>query len=443
MKSIDNMITQGYRYRDYPELIDAIIKVKKATLIASKNIHRFESSYLNNLIQACDKSLELKNFDRLNTTVYAGAKGTLNKVVDSLLIDHLEKDDLCMVKEYSTILRSSCSVNGVVLTACDIVVRKNLLKLAKACEHFSEILHEKAKDFDNTVKLGRIGLQDYLPMTYREEFEGYAYAIDNLSKQLLGKADEFNKNALGTNELGSLSFFDLELSKESSIVLSELTNYQVEPFENSFDAVMGTSRILLAHATVQAVSTAVWRVARDIRMMCSGPRAGLQEISVPAVAPGSSIMPGKLNPVIAEMVFTTVDQVDANHAGLSLALKSGWLEGGNGSFVPLRCLMNSCDLLARTMDLFAELCIKGISVDEIHSRNHASQTLALTIVLEAFTNKATADKVLELALSKNCSIAEAACELQVLPEDEIHDILDVNKLSDPNEVSQLFKRYKQ
>lgn len=203
---------------------------------------------------------------------------------------------------------------------------------------------------------------------------------------------------------------------------------------------MGTTRWLLAHASVQALSTVVWRIARDIRMMCSGPRAGLQEINVPAVAPGSSIMPGKLNPVIAEMVFTTADQVDANHAGLSLAQKSGWLEGGMSSFVPIRSLMNSCDLLARTMDSFAELCLKGIRLNKEHSLKHAQRSLALAWIVELYTDKETARKVYEHAKTHNLTIKESALRLNVLPEEVIKSILDVNKLSDPTEIDDDIKR---
>ena len=433
-----NISIQGYQYKDYPELINAIITVKKASFIACKKLHRYDAITLNTLIDVCDKLLSQTNISQMKVSVYAGLKGTLNAIVNECLLKHLDEKK----SDYLKVLQSEVSVNAVITTATNIVVRENLLKLAQSCGHFTEVLHSKAKEFENTVKVGRIGLQDYLPMTYGEEFEGYAYGVEKLKVQLIQKANEFNQNALGINELGSQSFFDQRLNEDSTAVLSELKQYKFRPFENLFDSVIGTSDLLLAHATVQALSTVIWKIARDVRTMCSGPRAGLCEITVPAVAPGSSIMPGKLNPVIAEMVFTTVDQVDANHAGLSIAQKSGWLEGGHGSFVPLRSLMNSCDLLARTMNVFADLCIKGITVNTTHNEKHASSSLALAKVLEIFTDKTTVDQVYEFAQANRCSIEEAACKLKVLPESEIHDILNIKKLADANQVKKLLEQYK-
>ncbi len=204
---------------------------------------------------------------------------------------------------------------------------------------------------------------------------------------------------------------------------------------------MDSSRLLTAHALIQAVSTALWRVARDVRMMCSGPRAGLQEITVPAVAPGSSIMPGKLNPVIAEMVFTTVDQVDANHSGLTMAQKSGWLEGNHASFIPIRSIMNSADLLARTMDTFGKLCIQGITVNTEHNRLHAEQSLALTKVLSLFTGNEAAQKAYRLAKEEGLTIKEAALKLSLLDQTVLNEILDIDRLAKPKEVQKLLAKY--
>lgn len=437
MKSMQCININGYQYKDYPELLKALVTVKKAALISAKNLKRADDSLLDKLILTCDQFLQSDNVLNIQVSIYAGTKANLVVAVDEALIKIFDYQNTQEVNKAKDILHSCGAVNALIATASEMVVQTNLLKLVEACSRFSLILNNKAAEFGNAVKMARIGLQDYLPMTYAEEFKGYAFAVDQVCNEIRRQAEDFHYNALGFSESGSEAFFDHALSLESSKILSSLLNKTFVPYENGFDAVMGTTRWLLAHASVQALSTVVWRIARDVRMMCSGPRAGLQEITVPAVAPGSSIMPGKLNPVIAEMVFTTADQVDANHAGLCLAQKSGWLEGGSGSFVPIRSLMNSCDLLARTMDSFGELCLKGITLNIEHSLKHAQRSLALAWVLELYTDKETAKKVYEHARTHNLTIEESALRLNVLPEEVVRSILDVNKLSDPTEIENI------
>ncbi len=442
MTAINQFNIRSYQYKDFPELVRALFTVKKATLKASLNLGRFDGEDLQTLILACEKSLESKNWSSLGISVYAGSKGYLLQAIDNEILLNTGIKSGGDIERLQKILSRCASSNAFVITANELVIRQNLQKLAASCERFTEVLENKAREFKQTVKIGRLGLQDYLPMTLGEQFCGYAFGIRRLKNEIETKAKEFHFNAIGINEMGTLAFYDDQLAKESSLLLSEIYGYSVTSFENSFDAVMDCSRLLTAHALVQALSTAVWRVARDVRMMCSGPRAGLQEITVPAVAPGSSIMPGKLNPVIAEMVFTTADQVDANHAGLSTAQKSGWLEGNHASFVPIRAMMNSADLLARTMDTFANLCVKGITVNTEHNRHHAEDSLALATVLSLFTDDNAAEQAYKLAQNEGLTIKEATHKLGLMDQEALDEILDIDRLSNPIEVKNLLSKYK-
>lgn len=441
MNSNTQFNLRSYQYKDFPELISALFIVKEAALRACLKLNRFPKNELELLLKACEKARKEKECKHLQISVYAGARDYLLQAIDKEIISNTGIVEQGLVQKLETILVKCASANAFVITANEIVIRKNLFKLAQVCHRFAEILEIKAHEFENTVKMGRLGLQDYLPMTLGEEFYGYAFGIRKLEKNLEEKAQDFHFNAIGISEMGNLSCYDEILEKESTLSLSELCAYQWVPFENAFDAVMDSSRLLTAHALIQAVSTALWRVARDVRMMCSGPRAGLQEITVPAVAPGSSIMPGKLNPVIAEMVFTTVDQVDANHSGLTMAQKSGWLEGNHASFIPIRSIMNSADLLARTMDTFGKLCIEGITVNTEHNRLHAEKSLALTKVLSLFTGNEAAQKAYRLAKEEGLTIKEAALKLSLLDQTVLNEILDIDRLAKPKEVQKLLAKY--
>ncbi|HIU83978.1 MAG TPA: hypothetical protein IAC66_01235 [Candidatus Aphodousia gallistercoris] len=407
------------KYGDYADVIKAFLWVKKAALKARLEMGKINEEQALPLIKACDRLMSSSVKDLFTGCIYGGSKDVLNAEIDSAILREIPKENLDMCRKE---LHLSLSVNACTATASEIVRHLGLKKLILASEHFTEVLLQKAKAFQNVEKLGRLGLRDYLPTSLGDQFLGYASGMQRLLERLKEDYSRPIVSLIGSDEIGTTNNSNRVYASHAAQKLSLLLQWPVQVAENFNDRLIANDSLMLSHAIAQAVSVQVWRVAHDIRLMCSGPRGGLQEITVPAVAPGSSIMPGKLNPVIAEMVFTTVDQVDANHTGLVMAMKSGWLEGGNSSFVPLRSFINSTDLLARTMISFADLCIQGITANEKRCSDLVNRSLALVLLVKNKIGEQKAKEVVKLAIERDCTVKEAYLALHVLPETEISKI---------------------
>lgn len=399
-------------YADMPLLIKALAVVHEAYVAAAveaKLIAEDEAEVATAFSQAIKDGCYHEFF---KVGVYAGIKATLLACFDNAF-EHYAKKHLCADKaDHLCQTMTACAgVNARVRTACHLAYRESLEKVIASCEHFYSVLSAKACKFQDVVKPARVGLQDHLPITLADEFRGYACALLRLTSWLKEDRDRFNVAAFGLNDVGLPDGNDA-LANLALSHLSRLTSQAMLLPSEPFDVFVAGDTELIAHAKIQALSNLMWRIARDLRILCSGPRGGIQEITLPAVAPGSSIMPGKLNPVIAEMVFSTVDQVDANHAALVLAQKTGWLEGGSAAVMPIKCFMDSADLLSRTMDSFANLCIKGIEANVDHCADLAEQSLLCAKYIEQQCGKDAAGKVFDTALAKGCSVKQAALLLK-------------------------------
>lgn len=408
----------SYTYADYPDWIKAVALTKKACFNSAAELGLIEPNKAQVLTVACDSLLRHPYKEKFAVCLYGGSKDVFMRAFNQALFEVASSDVPTLTSEDLTIYRS---INAVVSTSTEVVRIFELKKILEAAQRFAHVLETKAEEFKDVQKLGRIGLSDYLPVTVGWEFAGYACGVRRLINKIQHELNIPILSTLGHDEIGSPKDFKQNFGQHANNHLSKMTGQQVEN-ANAADALIAGDNLITAHAVIQALSNQIWRVARDIRLMCSGPRGGLQEITVPAVAPGSSIMPGKLNPVIAEMVFTTIDQVDANHAGLVMALKSGWLEGGNSSFIPIRSLIKSADLLARTMDCFSELCIKEITVNPEHCKHLVEQSLALITLVKNMINEETAKKIVLYAKENRCSVPQACLALKAIPKNQLNAI---------------------
>lgn len=232
--------------------------------------------------------------------------------------------------------------------------------------NLKKILLQKAQAFSEERTYARDHLRDADEINFSTVFEIFEQGISEQDELISCSLNRWNINYLisyrpgleeaPTNISGFQSALRQELEKQFELKLDNLPGY--------LDFLNFGVKLLNSHALLQGLSTQVWRIANDLRIRASGPRGGLSEITLPAVAPGSSIMPGKLNPIIAEMIYGTCDQVDADHAGISMSLKSGWLETAATSSLSLKAYLQSVELLRRSIDCFTNLCISGVEINK-------------------------------------------------------------------------------
>ncbi len=429
---------------DYPSYIKAVALCKIACARANKEIGALDAEKAKYIELAAREVADGKFKGQFVVNIYRGSGTPTNMIVNEV-VAHRANELMTGSKDGpihpNTHVNMCQSTNDLIPTAKEMVVYDELGKLIEATDYFASVLNRKGQEFSDVIKMGRTCLQDAVPLTLGNEFHAFAHAAQRLSRRLKVEREHWNKSCLGGTAVGTgmscLPGFRAVIAKH----LSAVCGRTIETEEDLFDGMMATDGLVIAHAHVQALATLVWKTARDIRLLGSGPRAGIGEINLPAVAPGSSIMPGKVNPVIPEMVLLTTDRVCANHSGLVMGVLSGWLELGTSSGIPIKSFIESCDLLARSMKVFADKCITGISANREHCLEMTEMSTSLATMVSTLFGYEVGTKIAHLAIDENITCKEAAKRSGLLPDEAIEELFDVRSLVNPDKMEALFKKY--
>ncbi len=429
---------------DYPSYIRSVALCKIACARANVEIGALDPEKAKYIEMAAREVADGKLKGQFVVNIYRGSGTPTNMIVNEV-VAHRANELMTGSKvgpiHPNTHVNMCQSTNDLIPTAKEMVVYDEIGKVILAAQHLSDILYKKAEEFADVIKMGRTCLQDAVPLTLGQEFGGYAHAVKRLVKRLTTERAHWNKSCLGGTAVGTgmscLPGFRAVIDKH----LTEVCGRPIETEEDLFDGMMATDGLVIAHAHIQALATLVWKIARDIRLLGSGPRAGFGEINLPAVAPGSSIMPGKVNPVIPEMVFLTTDRVSANHTGLVSGVLSGWLELGTSSGIPAKSFIESCDLLSRSMNVFADKCIAGITANREHCREMTEMSTSLATMVSTLFGYEIGTKIAHLAIDENITCKEAAKRSGLLPDEVVEELFDVNSMVDPDKMEALFKKY--
>lgn len=429
----------------YPAYVKAVAQVKKACAMANKEIGAFDAAKADAVMKACDEMMEGKFAGNFPICIYRGSGTPFNMAANEVLAHRaneiLSGDRNSGEVHPNTHVNMCQSSNDVIPTAKGFVVYEELGKAVKAAEFLAESLARKAEEFKDVIKLGRTCLQDAVPMTLGQEFAAYATGIRRMAGRLRRERENWNTDIMGATAIGTgigcMPGFRALVHKK----LSEVLGREIRCAENLIDSQQAMDSVIIAHAHLQALAALVWKIARDVRYMTSGPRAGLADIVIPPVQPGSSIMPGKVNPVIPEMVSLSCDQVSANHAGLAFGAFAGYLELGSSSAVPVKAIMDSSDLLSRTMVIFAERCIDGITANVERCRVQAEHSISLSTMVSALFGYDIGTRIAKRAIEEKITCKEAALRENILPAEAVEDLFDLKNLVDPDKMEALFVKY--
>lgn len=429
---------------DYPSYIRAVALCKIACARANVEIGALDPEKAKYIELAAREVADGKLKGEFVVNIYRGSGTPINMIVNEV-VAHRANELMTGSKtgpvHPNTHVNMCQSTNDLIPTAKEMVIYDELGKVIEATDHLQASLAKKAEEFADVIKMGRTCLQDAVPLTLGQEFGAFAHATERLAKRLRAERGHWNKSCLGGTAVGTgmscLPGFRAVIAKH----LTEVCGRPIETEEDLFDGMMATDGIVIAHAHVQALATLVWKMARDVRLLGSGPRAGIGEINLPAVAPGSSIMPGKVNPVIPEMVFLTTDRVSANHTGVVMGVLSGWLELGTSSGIPIKSFIESCDLLSRSMKVFADKCIDGITANREHCRAMTEMSTSLATMVSTLFGYEVGTKIAHLAIDENITCKEAAKRSGLLPDEVVDDLFDVDSMVDPDKMEALFKKY--
>ena len=323
------------------------------------------------------------------------------------------------------------SSNDVVPTVIHIATRLALEEeLIPAMRDFETVLTEKASEFDGMVKSGRTHLMDATPVRLGQEFGGYARQVSLGVRRLRGASEELAELALGGTATGTGINTLAGFAREAIGLINSQTGLTFREAENHFEAQSAKDGVVSASGALNTVATSLTKIADDIRWLASGPSSGLFEIRLPAVQPGSSIMPGKVNPVLAEALMMVAVRVIGNHTAITLAGTRGNFELNVMMPVLADAFLESVSLLANGIRTFSEGCVRGIQANPARIRDLLERNPAIATALNTRLGYDKASEVAKEAAREGVSVREVVSRQGLIPEEELDEVLDVRGMTE-------------
>ena len=422
-----------------PILIKSIAIIKKSAAIVHKNDKQINRKIANAIIKASNEVIEGKLNNHFPLKVWQTGSGTqtnmnVNEVISNRAIEILggKKGSKKPVHPNDHVNKSQ-STNDVFPTAMHIAIALEAKKkLVPALVNLKKELKKKTNQFKKIVKIGRTHLQDATPLTLGQEFSGYYSQLDDSIKRIVHALDEINFLAQGGTAVGTgintKKNFDKKIIKE----IRKITKISFKPAKNKFAALASHDPIVNFSGTLNTTAVALMKIANDIRFLGSGPRAGYGELILPANEPGSSIMPGKVNPTQSEAVTMVCVKVIGNHNGITMAGSHGHFE--LNVFKPLIAhnILQSIDLLSDSAKNFALYCVKGIKANKIKIKEHLDNSLMLVTALAPHIGYDNAAKIAKNALKKNTRLKDEAIKSGLVSKEKYERIVNPIKMTKPN-----------
>ena len=412
-----------------PHFIRALGLVKECAAIVNRELGLLPAEIVSAVESAAHEVAEGKLDSQFVLDVFQTGSGTstnmnANEVIASRANEILtgQKGGKSPVhpNDHVNLGQSSNDVIPTVIHIAAVMVIRN--RLIPALEGLMENLRRKADEFQDVVKIGRTHLQDAVPVRLGQEFGGYARQVE-LGIQRAGKAaDSLSELALGGTAVGNGINTHPEFAKRVIALVSEKTGLSLREAEDHFEAQAAQDSSVEASGEMKTIAVSLLKMANDIRLMASGPRCGLGEISLPSLQLGSSIMPGKINPVMPEMVVQVAAQVIGNDAAITACGQGSYFELNTMLPVIARNLLESIELLASAARLFSEKCVDGITANREKCRSHIEQSLALSTYLVPFIGYDRATDLSRKAFATGKTVREVAIEDGLLSPEKLDEI---------------------
>lgn len=414
----------------HKELVDALVTVKKAAALTNREIGSLEERIAEVIIAACDEILSGKFRDQFSVDCLQGGAGTpanmnANEVIANRAIELLggKKGEYTLVHPLDHVNLHQ-STNDVVPTAMRIAVIRLIQPVTEGLSELQHALQEKEAEFTFIVKIGRTQLQDVVPVTLGQEFGTWAQAVAR-DRQRLSKVNEqlLNVNIGGTAVGTGINAPGAYISTIAER-LRELTGLGLRQAENLMDPTQNCDIFVEVSGILKTAAVNLTKITNDLRLLSSGPRSGIGEISLPAVQAGSSIMPGKINPVISEAVNQTAFQIMADDLAITLAAQAGQLE--LNAFLPLiaKNLFDMLDLLNSALRLFVKRCIKGIRADRKNCRQNLNGGWTVATALTGYIGYDKASEIASLCRKTGRPVRDIVLEQGLLDEETLSRVMN-------------------
>lgn len=446
LRAKENFNISSARISDIPAFVRGMVMEKKAAAMANGQLGAIPQNVADAIIRACDEILHTgKCLDQFPTDVYQGGAGTsvnmnTNEVIANLALEMLghKKGEYQFIDPMDHV-NASQSTNDAYPTGFRLAVFISVQELIEKIAYLQAGFENKAEEFANVLKMGRTQLQDAVPMTVGQEFKAFAVLLEEEIRNLNRIAEYLLEVNLGATAIGTGVNTPEGYSELAVKCLAEVSGLPCVLAPNLIEATSDCGAYVMMHSALKRTAVKLSKVCNDLRLLSSGPRAGLNEINLPELQAGSSIMPAKVNPVVPEVVNQVCFKVIGNDTTVTMAAEAGQLQLNVMEPVIGQAMFESLSLLSNACVNLRDKCIDGITVNKEVCESYVLNSIGIVTYLNPFIGHHNGDIVGKTCAKTGKSVREVVLEMGLLSEAELDDILSVENLMNPKYKAKLNK----
>ncbi len=434
-RAVENFPISGLKAPD--ELVAATVHIKRAMALANAALGRLDRDIAKAIVQAANEVLAGALRDQFVIDVYQAGAGTSHNMNTNEVLANRAAEILGGTRgTYDRVhpndhVNMGQSTNDVFPTATRISLLILLPTVLGAARALADALDAKSREFAGVLKIGRTHLQDAVPITLGQEFSGYGANVKHAAEELERSADSLYELNLGATAVGTGLNAGKDVTEAAVKNLSDALKMRCRTARNFFRVTQSMGDVLAYSGALRRLAVEVDKVASDLRLLSSGPRAGIAEVKLPAVQPGSSIMPGKVNPSIPEMVNQVCQQVWGCDAAILASAAAGQLELNVMMPVMAWNALHASSILARAMATFKDRCVSDVQADEARCRELLDRSTALATALSPYIGYAQTADIAKTAVMTGRSIRDLVLERNLMPAEQLDEILSAEQMTSP------------
>jgi aspartate ammonia-lyase len=421
----------------HPKLIQAMGMIKKAAALANRELGLVDEQRAAAIVKAAEEIIAGKLHDQFVVDVYQAGAGVsfhmnTNEVIANRAIEILggRRGDYTVVHPNDHV-NFGQSTNDVFPTSMRVAAILLLDDLVAEMEKLATAFAAKGKEFDNILKSGRTHMQDAVPVRLGQEFAAYGVAVERAAEQVRHGQDALRELGLGGTAVGTGVNTHPDYQRLVVEKLSEVTGQMLSPTHDMRWTMQSNLPMAVASSSLRNYALELIRISNDLRLLSSGPNTGFAEINLPALQPGSSIMPGKINPVIPELVAMVSFQAVGTDVAVALAVQAGQLELNVMMPAMSWNVLHTAEILKNTTRQLTTRCVEGITANKDRCKRYAESTVSLATALNPYIGYAKTAELVKLAIKKGRPITELAMEKKLLDQRQLRKILDPRRMTEP------------
>ncbi len=440
LRCIENFDISHQLLMEHPQFIKALGIVKMGAVLANNKLGLIDDTVKDAVVAACQELMDGKHLEHFPIDLIQGGAGTsvnmnANEVIANRALELMDKErgeyQYCHPNDHVNMAQST---NDAYPTAMHLGLYMLHQDVKATLEVLIESFNKKKKEFAHVIKMGRTQLQDAVPMTLGQSFCAFSDALKDELKRLERVSKEFLVINMGATAIGTGITAEPGYAELCTEYIKEITGWDITLAENLVEATHDTASMVAYSASLKMLAIRLSKISNDLRLMSSGPRAGLNEINLPPRQPGSSIMPGKVNPVIPEVVNQVCFKVIGNDTTVMMASEAAQLELNVMEPVLVQSIIESCTWLMKAFDTLRLECIDGITANVEHCKNEVEHSIGIVTALKPFIGYSNCTEVAKEALKTGGSVYQLVLDKKLLTKEQLDKILDPKHMIKPTKI---------